>query len=89
MKIKNKNERYDLRVSFGDTFKADNRIFSISSRTNRMVRNFISRKVNVLKIYKTLIRPHIEYCTQNLAPLSLHGNWSIEIRGHTKKRDKN
>ena len=58
--------------------KADNYILSIVSRVNGrirwIVRNFISRETNViLEIYKTLIRPHIEYCTQAWATVSRHG----------------
>ena len=46
-----------------------------------MVRNFISRDTNViLKRYKTLIRPHLEYCTQAWAPISTHGNCSVILR---------
>ena len=49
-----------LRVTFDDTFKADNHILSIVSRANGMivwmVIDFISRKANViLKAYKTQI----------------------------------
>ena len=46
-----------------------------------MVRNFISRVANVvLRIYKTLMRPHREYCTQSWAPLLRHGNWNVILR---------
>ena len=49
-----------------------------------IVKNFISREANVvLKIYKILIRPHTEYCTQAGTPVECN----IEIRGHTKKSD--
>ena len=45
-----------------------------------MVRNSISREANVLKRYKTPIRPHIEYCTQARASAMRHGNWSGILR---------
>ena len=46
-----------------------------------MVRNFILREPNVvLKIYKMLIRPHIEYCTHVWAPVSRHGNWTLILK---------
>ena len=46
-----------------------------------MVRNFILKEANVvLKMYKTLIRPPLEYCTQVCAPMLRHGNWSIIMR---------
>ena len=45
-----------------------------------MVRNFISREANVLKIYTILIKPHKEYCNQAWAPLLRQRNWSIILR---------
>ena len=46
-----------------------------------MVSNFISREVNVvLKIYKTLKWPHIEYCTQAWVPVWRHENWSVILK---------
>ena len=50
-----------------------------------MIRNFISREVVVLRIYKTLIGPLIESCIQAWPPGSRHGNWNlnIEIEGNT------
>ena len=55
------------------------------------IRKFISRETNIaFKMYKTLIKPHIEYCTMALAPVSIHGNWKGNIKnGSYTKRDKN
>ena len=77
----NQKRKYDLRVGFNDTFKVDNPILSVVSGSNgrngRKVRNFISKEVIiVLEIYKTLIRPYIEYCCQSWAPVARHGDWS-------------
>ena len=49
-----------------------------------VTRNVISRNREVmLNIYKSLIRSHLEYCTQLWNPTACHGNWSIilEIEG--------
>ena len=50
--IKKLNEECNQEVGFDNTFKADNYIVSIVSKTNGMigwmVRNFISRKTNVV-----------------------------------------
>ena len=51
-------------------------------RTNEMIGwmvwHFISMETNVvLKIYKILIRPHIDYCNQPWTLVSRHGNWSV------------
>ena len=55
-----------------------------------MVRNFISREADVLKIYKTLIRLDIEYCSQAWTLVSRYGKWSVILRlKGTKKSDKN
>ena len=46
-----------------------------------MIRNFISWKADVvLKIYKTLIKPYIEYCSQAWTPVLRHGNWNVILR---------
>ena len=31
----------------------------------------------MLQIYKSMIRPHIEYCVQLWSPLPSHGNWGL------------
>ena len=55
--IKKVNEECNLGIGFDNTFKADNYILLVVSRANGkikwMVRNFISREANVLKIYKS------------------------------------
>ena len=41
-------------------------------------RNLITRDYNIIsKIYKTIIRPKLEYCVQLWNPAACHGNWSI------------
>ena len=30
-------------------------------------------------VYKTMIRPHLEYCAQLWSPPATHGNWSSVI----------
>ena len=50
------------------------------AKANRMIcwiaRNLITREKSVmLNIYKSLIRPHLEYCVQLWNPVLGHGNW--------------
>ena len=37
----------------------------------------------MLGLYKSLVKPHIEYCSQAWAPMARHGNWSLilELEG--------
>ena len=58
---------------------------SCVNKANQMIcfiaRNLISREKSLmLRIYKTLIRPNLEYCVQLLNPVHEHGNWSIILR---------
>ena len=40
----------------------------------------------MLRIYKTLIRPHLEYCVQLWNPAAEHGNWSLILRIESVQR---
>ena len=54
---------------------------SISKATQMIAwitRNMITREKTVmLHVYKTVIRPHLEYCVQIWTPVAKHGNWGI------------
>ena len=59
-------------------------IKSCISKANSMIawvtRNLIIREINVMKnVYKTIIRPHLEYCAQLWSPPACHGNWATII----------
>ena len=46
-----------------------------------ITRNLIRReKVLMLRIYKALVRPHLEYCIQLWNPAPEHGNWSTILK---------
>lgn len=41
-------------------------------------RNVLSRSIPVMmNVYKSIIRPHLEYCVQVWSPAAKHGNWGI------------
>ena len=40
----------------------------------------------MIRIYKTLIRPHLEYCVQLWSPALEHGNWSLILRLESVQR---
>ena len=43
-----------------------------------ITRNLLCREKSVmLTVYKSLIRPHLEYCVQVWSPIAEHGNWGI------------
>ena len=43
-----------------------------------VTRNVISREPQVMiNIYKTLVRPHLEYCVQLWSPSPRYGNWKV------------
>ena len=47
------------------------------SRTAWLLRSVVSREPEVIcNLYKSMIRPHLEYCTQAWAPVGRHGNWA-------------
>ena len=51
------------------------------------IRNILSRSGYVItRVYKTLIRPHLEYCTQAWAPVARHGSWSLILKLESVQR---
>ena len=84
-------EERDLGVIFDDSFKFNCHILSIVSKANQKIgwvmRNILSRSAYVItRVYKTLIRPHIEYCTQAWAPVARHGNWQLILKLESVQR---
>ena len=75
------NEK-DLGVTFNSSFSFEDHVRNSIAKANRTIawvtRNVISREPSVmLGLYKSLIKPHIEYCAQAWAPMARHGNWSL------------
>jgi hypothetical protein len=78
-------EERDLGVVFNKPFDFTNYILAVISKANQkfgwIMRNMLSRDAYVItRLYKTLIRPHVEYCTQAWAPVARHGNWSFILK---------
>lgn len=78
-------EERDLGVVFNNFFNFSNHVLSIVSKANQKIgwtmRNILSRSAYVImRVYKTLIRPHLEYCTQAWAPVARHGNWKLILK---------
>jgi hypothetical protein len=78
-------EERDLGVVFNEQFNFNSFILSMISKANQKIgwvmRNIISRDAYVITtVYKTLIRPHVEYCTQAWAPVARHGNWNFILK---------
>ena len=63
----------DLRVLVSDDFKVAMQVDKASRSANRILgmikRTFVSRgKETILPLYKSLVRPHLEYCIQAWRP---------------------
>ena len=63
------HEEKDLGVIVSDDLKWDKQCVAVVKKTNKLLRmikrNFIDRSIaTILALYKSLIRPHLEYCIQ-------------------------
>ena len=74
----------DLGVFVSQNWNWTHHIDSIVKKANSssawILRTVITRSLEVMSlIYKTVIRPHMEYCVQLWSPVPSHGNWSSII----------
>ena len=72
----------DLGVYVSNDLSWDEHIYKSINKANSIVawvdRSVICRSPEVMcNIYKTLIRPHLEYCVQLWSPPPRHGNWTL------------
>ena len=65
-------EEKDLGVIFVDTFKVGNQCSKAAKKGNQILsmirRTFTCKKKIILNMYKSLVRPHLEYCVQAWRP---------------------
>lgn len=71
----------DLGVLVSNDWKWNQHIESCINKAKSCIawitRNVISRSPEVmLKLFKSIVRPHIEYCVQLWSPMASHGNWA-------------
>jgi len=69
IQIQEVHEDKDLGVIVSDDLKWDKQCVAVVKKANKLLgmikRNFIDRsKATILALYKSLIRPHLEYCIQ-------------------------
>ena len=88
-------EEKDLGVVFSESFSWYNHIQESIGKAKRMtswiLRNVLFREVDVLlPVYKSMIRPHLEYCVQVWAPRPRYGNWQsiMELENCQRKFKK-
>jgi ribonucleases P/MRP protein subunit RPP40 len=66
------NEEKDLGVIISRSLKVGKQCAKAASKGNQILglikRTFISKKKNILNLYKSLVRPHLEYCIQAWRP---------------------
>ena len=72
----------DLGLLVSENLSWDDNIRTCIKDANRCIgwisRNLLTRDYNIIsKVYKTIIRPKLEYCVQLWNPAACHGNWSI------------
>ena len=82
----------DLGVTVSDNLLWNDHIDNAVNKARSVIawvsRTVISRAPNVmLNIYKTLVRPHLEYCVQLWSPFPRHRNWDhiMKLEGVQRK----
>ena len=80
--LKSTLKEKDLGVLFNEKFDFTDAISTYVSKAKSVLfwvtRNIISREPDVmLKAYKSIVRPHLEYCCQAWSPNARHGNWKL------------
>ena len=81
-------EEKDLGVIFDDTFKVGNQCLKAAKKGNKTLgmikRTFACRSKNIMvKLYKSLVRPKLEYCVQAWRP---HFKKDIEVLEKVQRR---
>ena len=82
----------DLGVNIESNLAWGSNIHSNISKAKKCIgwvkRNVISRNADVMvNIYKSLIRPHLEYCVQLWNPKAEHGNWATIMNLESVQRE--
>ena len=90
--IKTASQEKDLGVLFDGKLDFHQHITTCiqkaKSKFGWLKRELISRDaIVILPVYKQLIRPHLEYCTQLWAPAAVHGNWGIIMSIESVQRE--
>ena len=80
--LQESEQEKDLGVVTHNSLLWNEQIKASICKANKMIcwitRNLIIRDQKVMiSIYKTLIRPHLEYCVQLWNPIAAHGSWGI------------
>ena len=82
MDLPSVEEEKDLGVLMTSNYNWDTHINKCIKKANSctawITRSIISRDKEVmLKLYTSLVRPHLEYCVQLWNPKACHGNWGL------------
>ena len=75
----------DLGVTFSESFSWSEHVEQSIGKANKtkawILRNILSQDADVLlPLYKSMIRPHLEYCVQVWAPRSRYGNRKVIMK---------
>ena len=79
--IQETKKEKDLGLYFNNKFNFNDAIAAFINKAKStlfwFLRNTVSRQSDVMvRAFKCLVRPHVEYCCQAWSPKARHGNWS-------------